>query len=797
MNRPGRWGALLLLVAAVVLGCAPAAGAAEDGGYAADRVVVVGVPGLAWSDVDPERTPQLWALAERSAIGAVSVRAARSTSCLLDGWATLGAGNRARHPGPDEPSPPVPLPTVPLPEEQAGPPADPGSPPGPGPGSGTPPAPVDTSLSHCGLQEQVADVGLTDPLSTVAQITADDATARFGAEPGALGEAVGCAGVAGRAAVLAVARPGVRLTSADALPRAPAALTGLLSACPLTVVSLDDLADAGAPGAEPTDTGTEPARRATALARIDDSVGRLQAAVAALPGETLLLLQGISEVNDGRAQLHVGIAAGPGFSSPAWLSSASTGRTPFVQLIDVAPTALRALGRAPVPSMNGQPVQASGSRPALDDAVAELRRANTAATVHYRSTGTFFLVLVAVNTLVVGLGLLTLGARRRADPGSPARERLRGPLRAVSLAVAALPVATYLANLAPWERAPAPRMALAGAVLAATVGVAAVAGLGPWRRPRLGPPTAVLAITLGTLLGDVLTGSHLELNGLLGYDPIVAGRFTGYGNLTFGLLSVSALLLTAATATALGRRVPAARARVVVAGAVLGIGLVTVGLVGAPAFGRDFGGVLAALPGFLLLAMLLTGTRVTVGRMAAVLAIAVGAVGTLAVLDWLRPVAERSHLGRFVEQVLTGRAWTVIGRKASANLDVLISSALSWMLPIALLAAVWLLRPGGLLRSTVGTGPAGLPARDAVVLRAGLLCSALSLAIGAAVNDSGMALPATAAALLVPLLVWLAAARRPAGADGEEPPGGAPGSGPAEGPHRVTVGSRGSTVWNA
>ena len=46
------------------------------------------------------------------------------------------------------------------------------------------------------------------------------------------------------------------------------------------------------------------------------------------------------------------------------------------------------------------------------------------------------------------------------------------------------------------------------------------------------------------------------------------------------------------------------------------------------------------------------------------------------------------------------------------------------------------------------------------MLRAALLASLLSLAVGAAVNDSGVALPATAAALLVPLLVWLAAGTR-------------------------------------
>jgi hypothetical protein len=184
--------------------------------------------------------------------------------------------------------------------------------------------------------------------------------------------------------------------------------------------------------------------------------------------------------------------------------------------------------------------------------------------------------------------------------------------------------------------------------------------------------------------------------------------------------------------------------------------------------------------------------RVTLVRLAAILVVAVLAVGTVAVLDWLGPPAERSHLGRFVEQVLTGQAWTVVSRKAQANLDILLGSPLAWMLPVALVAAAWLLRPGGLLR-----GGGGLPPADAFALRAGLSASALSLALGAAVNDSGVALPAAAAALLVPLLVWLAAGARQGDAPTGVSAGGSPRTDPVEGADRVTVVSRGSTVWNA
>jgi hypothetical protein len=787
-SRVGRAAALLAPLALLLGSSLPLAGAA-DGAQAdvtADRVLVVGVPGLTWDDVDRAATPELWDLAGESAIGAMSVRAARSTTCLLDGWATLGAGNRARVPGPDEGLPPVPLPTVPLPVDPADPTPTPTSP------DGAPEPALDTTLAHCGLQERAATSALHDPVTVVERTAADEGTARFGAEPGALGAAVGCAMVSGRAATLAVAAPEVEITRPEPLPSAPGELAGLLADCPLALVSLDELTEAGEPGPRKTEDGTEPELRAAALAEIDADVGRLRAAVAELSGDTLVLLTGISEVNDGRSQLHVGMASGPGFADAGWLSSASTGRAPFGQLIDVAPTVLRALGHAVPASMNGQPLRPAGERPELGAAVAELDRINTAATVHYRNTGRFFWSMVVVVVAVVGLGIGVLGGLLGSGR-TTSRPPWRRVLATASVAAAALPVATYLAGLVPWERSGSPALALIAAVVVADLAVVALAVLGPWRRRRLGPPLTVLALTFLVLVADVLTGSSLELDGLLGYDAIVAGRFTGYGNLTFGLLAISALTVTAAAATWLGRRAGPGRARTVTAATVVGVGMLTVAVIGAPGLGRDFGGVLAALPGFLLLAMLLTGVRVTVVRLGAVLVAAVLAVTAVAVLDWRRPPEERTHLGRFVEQVQTGEAWTVVSRKAQANLDILLGSPLAWMLPVAAVAAFWLLRPGGLLR-TAGSGLAGLPGADVDVVRAALLAGLLSLAVGAAVNDSGVAVPATAAALLVPLLVWLAADAPGGGTASREAEGRSPRPGPAESAGRVTVVSRGSTV---
>jgi len=759
MSHWGRAASVVLVLLSVLLGLPSAAAAASDP-PTVDRVLVVGVPGLTWGQIDPEGTPELWSLAQSSAIGAVSVRAVRSRTCVLDGWASLGAGNRVKVPGPDTTTEPAPPP-----------------------------------LTFCGSQQRMASSVASDPAAAVSRAAAAPGTVRYGAEPGALGAAVGCATVVGKAAGLAAAAPHVKLTHRDSLPTDPAALSSLLSGCKLSLISLDQLIAAGRPGSHSTVTGVDPARRSAALTGIDDAVRNLRAATDRLPGRTLVLLQGISEVNDGRAALHVGIASGPGYTGRRWLTSANTGRAPYVELIDVAPTALQALGIDTPASMNGQPWQASGQRPGLAEAVAQLDDANTAATVHYRHNRAFFLWLVIVVAALVGLGIVTLGGWPPVRAPWAGNARARQAVRTAALLIAALPVSTYLVNLAPWQRSALPGLTLVAVLAVTDLVVAALAGWGPWRRHPLGPAIALLAITWATLLGDVLTGSHLELNGLLGYDAIVAGRFVGFGNLTFGLHAVCAQLLTAAIATAVGRRTPS-HERLLTGGVALLVGLVTVGIVGWPSLGRDFGGVLALLPGFLLLAMLLAHVRVTVVRMVAVLGAAVLAVGTVAFLDWQRPPGQRSHLGRFVEQILTGEAWTVVSRKGHANLSILLGSPLSWMLPVAAVAAWWLLRAGGPLRGRDGIGFGGLDARDTAVLKAGLIAVLVSEVLGSLVNDSGVAIAATGAVLLVPLMVWLAAgAGRGGTATGEEA-GGAPHSGPVEGADRVTVVSRGSTVWN-
>ena len=83
--------AVLALLAGAPL--ANAAGAAAD--PASPRLVVVGAPGLAWSDLDGGDLPALGAMTGEGALGSMTVRAVGSSSCAVDGWLTLSAGRRA------------------------------------------------------------------------------------------------------------------------------------------------------------------------------------------------------------------------------------------------------------------------------------------------------------------------------------------------------------------------------------------------------------------------------------------------------------------------------------------------------------------------------------------------------------------------------------------------------------------------------------------------------------------------------------------------------------------------------
>lgn len=721
-----RWLVAVLLLGALVVGLTGLSAAGgpdlEDPGRA-DHVVVVGVAGLSWDDITPTQTPNLWAAANRGAVALLSTRAARSVTCPWDGWVTLGAGNRARYPAP-------------VPEDDL-PPAE-GELPGPADAQPTSAAaspsaaPDPTAQDTAGCLNQVG----TPPTlsgSQLAPVTTENGELGFGAEPGLLGTSVACTSTVGDAPVLAVGAP-----TADVRP-VPAETTAdgwnrLAGRCPLLLVQT----------ATPT---TTPA----GLRDLDKALGPLIEGTTRSGGT--LMIAGIAQNYYEPATLHPLIALGPGLGGKL-LSSPSTGRVGFTQLIDLAPTTLQVLGQSAPSAMTGQPVSTVVRTESLSSTVAGFVEAGNAATFHLWVSKRFFNVFTIV--LIAGCVFGFLAVTRFP--------RLRPAAGVVGIVVGLVPLSGYLANALPWWRFGSPGLAVSFAILA-SVGVTSVVALaGPWRRWASGPPLVAGGLTAGVLAYDVLTGSYLQLNSPLGYDAIVAGRFTGFGNIAYAVFAAGGLLCVAAAARLAGWN----RRDITAVVAILGVALVV--LDGAPGVGSDFGGVVALVPALLLLWMMVARVRISVARLVGVLALGGVVVVGFAVVDYLRPERSQTHLGRFVGQVLDGTAWTVITRKLSANLNLLTSSILTVAVLVFLALAVllWLDRSGvvwAYVRDHSPYAAAGLTAVGVVAL------------VGFAVNDSGIALTAAAFAVALPLLLSAAARGLP-------PPPLVPDSGPpsASGP---------------
>jgi hypothetical protein len=178
---------------------------------------------------------------------------------------------------------------------------------------------------------------------------------------------------------------------------------------------------------------------------------------------------------------------------------------------------------------------------------------------------------------------------------------------------------------------------------------------------------------------------------------------------------------------------------------VLALGLLVVVAEGGPMFGADFGGVLALVPAFGLLALLVAGRRVS-WRNIVVLGVATG-VGAALVgyVDSLRPLESQTHIGRFFTRLIDAGPSAVseiIVRKASANWNVLTSSGLTLSVPIAVAFVVLvLMRPAGRLRRALDEEPG---------LKWGLQAAAVLNVLGFALNDSGIAITAMGIALALP-----------------------------------------------
>ncbi|MFC0624240.1 hypothetical protein [Kribbella deserti] len=424
--------------------------------------------------------------------------------------------------------------------------------------------------------------------------------------------------------------------------------------CPVTVVDAGVVDRRNDPGA--------------ALRIADETVRQV---LDRAPRDATVMVLGISQPLHSTLAMGAVVVTGPQ-AGRRYLTVQSTRWKGIVRLLDIPSTLVAAAGVDEPNQFNGAPLVPAAERPATPDTVRKLRDATQRDRDLRRSSGPFINGLAVA--AVLAFGALALWRRTR-----------RGT-RAIELALlllAALPLCSYLVRLIQWWRWEGPLVVLWVGMILAAVGVALALRRLP-RVPVWTTVTVLSGITAAVLAVDAMTGTILHHGSPLGPSPLSGGRYYGFGNTTFVVFAVHAVVFAAGLASWLRSRYGPAVATIAVA--VIGLAAVLVDV--WPTWGADVGGGLAIVPAFVLLGMDVLGRRISAARLLLTGVVAVAAVALISVLDWLRPAEARSHAGRFVEDLIHGDGTAVVTRKAGYALGSLSAGPHLWLVGVLLLYLV-------------------------------------------------------------------------------------------------------------
>jgi hypothetical protein len=532
---------------------------------------------------------------------------------------------------------------------------------------------------------QVQNGKVTDWTARQAAAAARRGDAKLGTLAGSV---TSCVAAVGPGAALAAAEPDGSIANYQALEEFVAG--GMQTQCPITLVDAGQLAD----------------QIITHLADRED-ITLIVTGVGPSAGSDDPSLQVIYRL---------------GTTLPGWLTSASTRREGVVTLTDLTRTLIDFAAPGSSVAIDGSPFAVYSADLTLDGIDAKINSITALSNA------------APIGYLVLGLGggllfvVLVVGTLRS-----------RFALPKLILTVGGiLPAAMMLTGAVPWQNASSPGLFLSVVVAAWSVILTSLALL-VGRLAQVPSAIAAAAITVAAFTFDAALGGAMQPGSMLNSRPIFGLRWYGFGNVTFAAYASTGLFL----AGYLAHRCLAAGKR---AAAIAAVGVIGLGIViceGWPSMGSDFGGVIALTPAVLWLMLALSGVKITWPKLLAIAGLAVLAVGVISVLDWLRGLDRRTHLGNFVQRILDGDALDVISRKAVAAAETIAS-------PLG----IGSLLIGVVLWIVILTYVVPRVSPDFSTVRSTLVAILIVAILGTLLNDGGASVWLTAAVEVAIVMGW-------------------------------------------
>lgn len=468
----------------------------------------------------------------------------------------------------------------------------------------------------------------------------------------------------------------------------------------------------------------------SALENCDALVGKVLTSVSLSHDQVYVLSASAPRSQE---QTTLFIAAGKDIPR-GYAASATTRRVGVVTLVDVSPTILRFL-HVPLPRAMGQtPMDWHSNSHTRATRENFLVKMNNQAIVRDKSIApvTLFFVFLIITSVLVSMVAYT---RARS---------WRSCARFMALMSACFPTFTFLIKPLTESIATPSHMVVVLAVLSA---------IAAWILMRAGSKWGYVKVILGIATFnlvvqfiDILSGGNLQFNTVFGYSPIVAGRFAGFGNQSFAIIAISAVIVVAMIKEIAASH-PQWNEKKVNA-SLLTFLIVMLFIEGAPYFGSDVGGVLALTPTIFVIGLMFYNKRIGIKSFLIASVVTVGAVTVFALIDLARPVSQRTHLGRFAESLVKGEAGVVIERKLASNLSILTASIWGVIVIVALLYILFLfLHPERFLRKTNDAHPG---------FRYLVYPAVVVGVLGMVLNDSGVSIPGMMLANVLPAVTLLA-----------------------------------------